>query len=79
MEKENGRKEIPKQVRFLIPMKVITTKIRRVDMESSNGTVVINTKVITKTMKDMDMEKCIGLMVQFTKVHGGKESRMVSV
>jgi hypothetical protein len=76
MEKENGRKEIPKQVRFLIPMKAITTKIRRVDMESSNGTVVINTKVIIKTMKDMDMEKCIGLMVQFTKVHGGKESRM---
>jgi uncharacterized protein YjgD (DUF1641 family) len=76
MEKENGRKEIPKQVRYLIHMKVITTKIRRADMGSSNGTVVISTKDIIKTMKDMDMEKCIGLMVQFTKVLGVKESRM---
>lgn len=47
------------------------------ELESSDGQLVVIIEVVIMAMLRLVMEKCIGQMVAFTEVCGTKESKVV--
>lgn len=75
MERENGKRRM-RMGNWTTSMRETIKMIKRMDWESFNGKVAINTEGITQMIRDKDTERCIGLMDQSIEVIGRKEFRM---
>jgi len=64
---------------IVINMKDNTSKIRKMVMESSHGTMAISTKEPTRMMRGKATVRCIGSMGATIKANGRLESKMDKV